>query len=137
MGYSNVLSILLARSTGLDLQIICNHLNEGFIQKAGEPGGYTTSSSGIIVLQDSEIKGPKDLEGKKVAVNAIKNIDWMAVREWLEKNNADPEKVTWVEVDFPKMIPALIGKKLMPWKSWNPSRQFFEPKGEASGEYTA
>jgi NitT/TauT family transport system substrate-binding protein len=112
IGYSNVLSILLARSTGLDLQIICNHLNEGYTKKAGEPGGYTTSSSGIIVLQDSEIKGPKDLEGKKVAVNAIKNIDWMAVWEWLEKNHADPGKVTWVEVDFPKMIPALMGKKV-------------------------
>jgi NitT/TauT family transport system substrate-binding protein len=112
VGYSNVLSILLARSTGLDLQIICNHLKEGFTQKAGEPGGYVTSSSGIIVLQESDIKGPKDLEGKKVAVNAIKNIDWMAVREWLEKNNADPEKVTFVEVDFPKMIPALVGKKV-------------------------
>lgn len=112
IGYSNVLSILLARSTGLDLQIICNHLNEGYTKKAGEPGGYTTSSSGIIVLQDSEVKGAKDLEGKKVAVNAIKNIDWMAVREWMEKNNADPEKVTWVEVDFPRMIPALVGKKV-------------------------
>lgn len=112
IGYSNVLSILLARSTGLDLQIICNHLNEGYTKKAGEPGGYVTSSSGIIVLPDSEIKGPKDLEGKKVAVNAIKNIDWMAVWEWLEKNHADPEKVTWVEADFPKMIPALMGRKV-------------------------
>jgi NitT/TauT family transport system substrate-binding protein len=112
IGYSNVLSILLARSTGLDLQIICNHLNEGYVRKAGEPGGYITSSSGIVVLQDSGIKGPKDLEGKKVAVNAIKNIDWMAVWEWMEKNGADPKKITWVEVDFPKMIPAFVGKKV-------------------------
>jgi NitT/TauT family transport system substrate-binding protein len=112
IGYSNVLSVLLAQSTGLELQVISNHLNEGYIKKGGEPGGYSTSSSGIIVLQDSGIKAPKDLEGKKVAVNAIKNIDWMAVWEWMEKNNADPKKITWVEVDFPKMIPALMGKKV-------------------------
>ena len=102
IGYSNVLSVLLAHSTGLELQVISNHLNEGYIRKVGEPGGYSTSSSGIIVLHDSGIKSPKDLEGKKVAVNAIKNIDWMAVWEWMEKNNADPRKITWLEVDFPK-----------------------------------
>lgn len=112
IGYSNVLSILLARSTGLEVQIVCNHLNEGYIKRPGEPGGYTTSSSGIVVLPDSRISGAKDLEGKKVAVNAIKNIDWMAVGEWMEKNGADPKKITWVEVDFPKMIPALMGKKV-------------------------
>jgi NitT/TauT family transport system substrate-binding protein len=112
VGYSNVLSVLLARSTGLEVQILCNHLNEGYVKKAGEPGGYVTSSSGVIVLPDSGIAGPKDLEGKKVAVNAIKNIDWMAVSEWMEKGGADPKKVVWVEVDFPKMIPALMGKKV-------------------------
>ncbi|NIS71202.1 MAG: ABC transporter substrate-binding protein [Proteobacteria bacterium] len=128
VGYSNVISIMLARSTGLDFQIITNHVNEGYTKKAGEPGGYATSSSGVLVLPDSGIKGPKDLEGKKVAVNAIKNIDWMAVWEWMEKNGADPNKITWVEVGFPKMIPALMGKKVDAVEATEPFKTILRSK---------
>ena len=129
IGYSNVISIILARSRGLDFQIICNHVNEGYEKKADEVGGYATSSSGIVVLKDSGIKNPKDLEGKKVAVNAIKNIDWMAVWEWLEKNGADPKNVTWVEVGFPKMIPALMGKKVDAVEATEPFKTILRSKG--------
>jgi NitT/TauT family transport system substrate-binding protein len=129
MGYSNAISIILARSAGLGIQILTNHVNEGYTKKAGEPGGYATSSSGILVLKESGIKGPKDLEGKKVAVNAIKNIDWMAVWEWMEKNGADPKKVTWVEVGFPKMIPALMGKKVDAVEATEPFKTILRSKG--------
>ena len=129
IGYSNVISIILARCTGLGFQIICNHVNEGYIKKAEEVGGYATSSSGIVVQKDSGIKGAKDLEGKKVAVNAIKNIDWMAVWEWLEKNGADPKKITWVEVGFPKMIPALMGKKVDAVEATEPFKTILRSKG--------
>ena len=112
IGFSNVISIMLAQSAGLDIKIICNSHVGGYAKKAGEPGGYATSTSGLLVLQNSGIRGPKDLEGRKIAVNAIKNIDWMAVWEWMDKNDADPKKVIWVEIDFPKMIPALMGKKV-------------------------
>jgi len=129
IGYSNAVSIILARSKGIDLQIVTNHVNEGYVKKDDEPGGYATSSSGVLVLKESNIKTPKDLEGKKVAVNAIKNIDWMAVWEWMEKNGADPKKVTWVEVGFPKMIPALMGKKVDAVEATEPFKTILRSKG--------
>jgi NitT/TauT family transport system substrate-binding protein len=129
IGYSNAISIILSRSRGLGLQIITNHVDEGYTKKASEPGGYATSSSGIVVLKDSGIKDARDLEGKKVAVNAIKNIDWMAVWEWTEKNGADPKKITWVEVGFPKMIPALMGKKVDAVEATEPFKTILRGKG--------
>ena len=129
IGYSNAISIILGRSRGLSLQIITNHVDEGYIKIASEPGGYATSSSGVVVLKDSGIKSAKDLEGKKVAVNAIKNIDWMAVWEWMEKNGSDPKKVTWVEVGFPKMIPALMGKKVDAVEATEPFKTILRSKG--------
>ena len=129
VGFSNVISIILARSAGLDIRIVCNSHNEGYTKKAGEPGGYATSTTGLFVLQDSGIRGPKDLEGKKIAVNTIKNIDWMAVCEWMEKNNADPKKVIWVEIDFPKMIPALMGKKVDAVEAQEPQKTILRSQG--------
>lgn len=129
IGYSNAISIILSRSRGLGLQIITNHVDEGYTKNASEPGGYATSSSGIVVQKDSGIKSAKDLEGKKVAVNAIKNIDWMAVWEWMEKNGADPKKITWVEVGFPKMIPALMGNKVDAVEATEPFKTILRGKG--------
>ena len=129
IGYSNAISIILGRSRGLGLQILTNHVDEGYAKNASEPGGYATSSSGIVVQKGSGIKSAKDLEGKKVAVNAIKNIDWMAVWEWMEKNGADPKKVTWVEVGFPKMIPALMGNKVDAVEATEPFKTILRGKG--------
>jgi len=129
IGFSNIISIILARSAGLDIKIICGSHNEGYTKKAGEPGGYATSSTGLLVLQDSGVRGAKDLEGKKIAVNTIKNIDWMAAWEWMEKNNADPKKVIWVETDFPKMIPALMGKKVDAVQAVDPEKTILRSQG--------
>ena len=129
IGFSNVISVMLAHSAGLDIRIVCNSFVGGYTKKAGEPGGYATSTSGLLVLQESGIRGPKDLEGKKIAVNAIKNIDWIAVWEWMDKNNADPTKVIWVETDFPKMIPALMGKKVDAVQAAEPQKAILRSQG--------
>jgi NitT/TauT family transport system substrate-binding protein len=129
IGFSNVISVILAQSAGLDIKIVCNSHNEGYTKKVGEPGGYATSTPGLLVLQNSGIRGPKDLEGKKIAVNAIKNIDWIAVWEWMDKNNADPKKVIWVETDFPKMIPALMGKKVDAVEAGEPQKAILRSQG--------
>jgi NitT/TauT family transport system substrate-binding protein len=129
IGFSNVISVMLAQSAGLDIKIVCNSHNEGYTKKVGEPGGYATSTPGLFVLQNSGIRDPKDLEGKKIAVNAIKNIDWMAVWDWMDKNNADPKKVIWVETDFPKMIPALMGKKVDAVEAGEPQKAILRSQG--------
>jgi NitT/TauT family transport system substrate-binding protein len=61
----------------------------------------------LLVLPGSPIKAPKDLEGKKVAVNILNNIQSLTLNEILQANGADPTKVKYVAVPFPLMDKAL------------------------------
>jgi NitT/TauT family transport system substrate-binding protein len=60
-----------------------------------------------VVLKDSPIKQPKDLEGKKIAVHVPHNIQSLTFDEVLKANNVDPSKVKYVQVLFPLMAAAL------------------------------
>lgn len=95
---SNIVTVILAASQGLDVQIVI-------------PGDGTSSSppdlAGLMAKPDSPIASGKDLEGKRVAVNARNNIVWLYCREWVARTGGDPTKVTFVEVPFPQMLDAL------------------------------
>ena len=62
---------------------------------------------GLMVKKGSPIKSPKELEGKKVAINTLKNISETAVREAVRKAGGDPDKVKFVELAFDQMPAAL------------------------------
>jgi NitT/TauT family transport system substrate-binding protein len=98
VGGSNVVSLLLAASKGLPIEVIAPGTSA---QKEGEDFGA------LIVTEDSGIKRASDLEGRKVAVNTLDNIAEVVVKAALEKEGADPSKVQLVEVPFPEMAPAL------------------------------
>jgi NitT/TauT family transport system substrate-binding protein len=57
----------------------------------------------LIVRQDSNIKGPKDLIGKVVAAPTLGAVMHSATLYWLKKNGVDPSAVRGVEVPFPNM----------------------------------
>ena len=61
----------------------------------------------LLVMPDSPIKQPKDLEGKTVAVNILNNIQSLTFNEVLKANNVDPSKVKYRAVQFPLMGAAL------------------------------
>jgi NitT/TauT family transport system substrate-binding protein len=65
-----------------------------------------------MVLKSSLILNAKDLEGKKVAVNARKNIVELMLREYMYKNGANPDLVDVVELKFPQMQSALLAKQI-------------------------
>ncbi len=95
---SNFISIALAVKNNLPLEII----------GAGDAGRSAPPDlAGIIVKTDSGIKTGKDLEGKRVATNSLKNIIWLFARAWIEQTGGDPQKVDFVEVPFPQMVDAL------------------------------
>jgi NitT/TauT family transport system substrate-binding protein len=50
---------------------------------------------------------PKDLVGKKVATNTLKNIVDTTVKTIVAKDGGDASKVSFVELAFPNMAPAL------------------------------
>ncbi|HXA59163.1 MAG TPA: ABC transporter substrate-binding protein [Streptosporangiaceae bacterium] len=61
----------------------------------------------VLALPKSNIKTAKDLEGKKVAVNILNNIQSLTLNQILKANNVDPTKVKYVAVPFPQMAAAL------------------------------
>lgn len=98
-GFSNMTSLMLARSNDVPVKAIAN-------------GVASTGVSGkdfgaLVVKKGSTLKSAKELEGKKVAVNTLKNINETAVRESVRKAGGDPDKVKFVELAFDQMPAAL------------------------------
>ena len=99
IGGSNLVSVLLASSKDIPVKIVA-------------PGTYVQSDrkqdfSAIMVAKGSDIRSPKDLEGKTLAVNTLKNVAEVTAKASLEKRGVDVSKIELAEVDFPDMIPAL------------------------------
>lgn len=97
---SNVVSVLLARSQGLELKMV----------SAGTFGtdAAETDFSLVLVPGDSDIQGPEDLNGRSVAVNTLANIAEVTIRASLENAGAEHEDIEFVEMGFPDMIPAAL-----------------------------
>jgi NitT/TauT family transport system substrate-binding protein len=97
-GFSNVVSLLLAKSQNAPLKAVANGVNS-----TGDP----KADFGGVVVKDPAITSPKQLEGKKVATNALKNIVDTSVKDIVKKDGGDPSKVTFVELAFPDMAAQL------------------------------
>ncbi|MFI6370476.1 ABC transporter substrate-binding protein [Streptomyces sp. NPDC050546] len=98
-GFSNVTSLMVAQTNGVPVEAVANGIASTGI--AGK------DFSALMVKKDSAIKSPKELEGKKVAINTLKNINETAVRASVSKAGGDPDKVRFVELGFEQMPAAL------------------------------
>ncbi|NGO80389.1 ABC transporter substrate-binding protein [Streptomyces sp. YC504] len=65
-----------------------------------EAGAAKTTGSALLVAEDSDIKRPKDLEGKKVGVNLLKSASEFGVRQDVTDDGGDADKVEIVEIPF-------------------------------------
>ncbi|GAA0255677.1 ABC transporter substrate-binding protein [Actinomadura nitritigenes] len=72
-----------------------------------EGATLTSNMMNVLVMPNSKIKTAKDLEGKKVAVNILNNIQGLTLDSILKANNVDPKKVQYVAIPFPQMASAL------------------------------
>jgi NitT/TauT family transport system substrate-binding protein len=97
-GFSNVVSLLLAQSRNVPIKVVSNGNNA-----TGDP----KNDFGALVVKDPAIVSAKDLAGKKVATNALKNIVDTTVKDIVQKDGGDPTKVEFVELAFPDMGAAL------------------------------
>ncbi|MET8220844.1 ABC transporter substrate-binding protein [Streptomyces hirsutus] len=103
-GFSNMTSLLIAQSNSVPVKGVAN-------------GNASTGVEGedfaaITVKGDSPIKSAKDLEGRKVAVNTLKNTMELGVRASVMKSGGDPDKVDFVEMAFDQMPAALDGGQI-------------------------
>ncbi|MFD8126753.1 ABC transporter substrate-binding protein [Streptomyces mirabilis] len=98
-GFSNMTSLMIAQNQNVPVKAVVNGVASTGV--AGKDFGA------ITVKKGSPIKSAKELEGKKVAVNTLKNINETAVRESVRKAGGDPSKVKFVELAFDQMPAAL------------------------------
>jgi len=101
-GYGSYVGMMQAREQGFDFVIVA----------ANDQENPNPSISAVMVLEDSDIRTAKDLEGKRIAVNALRNINWVYLYAWMVKHGADPKKVSIIEAGFPDMGPTLRTKRI-------------------------
>ena len=98
-GFSNVISLLLAQSNNVPVKIVSNGNNSTGVD--GE------DFAALMVKGDSPIQSPKELEGKTVAANTLKNIVETSVRASVRKDGGDAASVKFTELAFPDQPAAL------------------------------
>jgi NitT/TauT family transport system substrate-binding protein len=104
IGFSNTISLLIAASQDLPVQII----TQGVLAGKSEEEAWAD----LLVLKDGPIKEPKDLEGKTIAVNTLKNICEVTIKASLEQDGVDVDTLKFTEVPFPDMNAALEGGRV-------------------------
>jgi NitT/TauT family transport system substrate-binding protein len=93
---------LRSYTRGFDVVILSNQNNA---QRSGR------DAAGILVRNDLGMKSLKELEGKRVLVNNLQNVNWAYTREAIARAGGDPGKVQFLEVNFPQMVDALLGNQ--------------------------
>jgi NitT/TauT family transport system substrate-binding protein len=99
IGFSNTTSLVIAGSKKLPIQIV----SQGVLAAETKEQAWDA----VIVKKGSDIKTPKDLEGKTIAVNTLQNVGPLTINNVLEKQGVDFNKVKYVEVPFPDMNAAI------------------------------
>ncbi|MFC7824592.1 ABC transporter substrate-binding protein [Streptomyces sp. NPDC057375] len=103
-GFSNMTSLMIAESNGVPVKAVANGIaSTGVVGKDFEA---------LTVKGDSPVESPKDLEGKKVAINTLKNINETAVRASVRKAGGDPDEVELIELAFDQMPAALAAGRI-------------------------
>ena len=98
-GFSNVVSMMVARSEGLPIRLV----GPG-VRSTGEQGA---DFNGVAVRGDSDIRTAADLEGRTVGVNTLNNICGVSINESVRKAGGDPAQLDYVELPPPDMPAAL------------------------------
>lgn len=102
--FANVASVILARSQNLPLKVLAE--GNSSTGKDGKDFG------GVVVPKDSPITSAKDLDGKSVAVNNLKNIGDVTVRASIRKAGGDGKNVKFTELPFPDMPAAIAAHRV-------------------------
>ncbi len=97
-GFSNLVSEILAQQKGLKLKIV---------SQGSQAGSDTNSDAWAILTLNPAITQCKDLQGKTIAVNTLKNIGEVSIKAACDKSGVDVSKFKLIEMNFPNMLPAM------------------------------
>ena len=98
-GFAGWVPAMIARTTGIPITAVA--LSE--VEATTEAENWQN----IVVPGSSSIRGPADLIGKTVAVNALKGVGEVMIRAAFDKLGLDSSKVKLVPIAFPAMRTAM------------------------------
>ena len=94
-GFSNMTSLMAAEVGGAPLKVVANG-----VASTGRAG---RDFSAIVVPFGSPIRSAKDLAGKKIAVNTLKNLGDTTIRQSVRKAGGDPRGIQFTAMPFSEM----------------------------------
>ncbi|MFI7544350.1 ABC transporter substrate-binding protein [Actinoplanes sp. NPDC049599] len=103
-GFSNVTSLMAAKSDGAPLKAVATG-----VASTGRPG---RDFSAIVVADGSPIRTAKDLAGKRIAVNTLKNLGDTTVRQSVRQAKGNPDNIQFQAMPFPEMPAALQAQQV-------------------------
>lgn len=93
-----------------DIVSLANAINHGVsITLIAGSALYATNAPTTLLCVDggSPIRTAKELEGKSIAVITLVGLGTASTKAWLAQNGADPSKISYLELPFSSMQPAL------------------------------
>jgi NitT/TauT family transport system substrate-binding protein len=103
-GFSNVTSLMAAKSDGAPLKVVANG-----VASTGRPG---RDFSAVVVADGSPIRSAKDLAGKRIAVNTLKNLGDTTVRQSVRLDKGNPDTIRFQAMPFSEMPSALQNQQV-------------------------
>lgn len=101
-GFSNMFSLELAHDKGLPFTLVA----------PASVYDDTAPTSLLVVPKDSPIRSARDLNGKTVSTNGLKNIGEYGPAVWIDKNGGDSTTVKFVEIPVPETAAALLAHRI-------------------------
>lgn len=98
-GFMSPVPVLVAQTQNVPIQIVCG--------STAEKAEHDQQSVAVLVAADSAITSAADLEGKTVAVNALKAADQLTTVEAITEDGGDAGKVEFIALPYPDMAAAL------------------------------
>jgi NitT/TauT family transport system substrate-binding protein len=96
-GLSSLVNIISAHEKGIPFTLVA-------------PAGVVTSDvpySQFVVRKDAPIKTAKDLNGKTIGTPGLKDMDTVAIMNWVDKNGGDSATLKFIEMSGPVALAAI------------------------------
>lgn len=96
VAYVNSLSALQAVESGVAIKIVSGATLS------------TPDSNAVLVGKDSDIDEPKDLAGKKLAINQLGGLGHILTQSWINESAGKNTRTMFVTLPFPDQVPAVV-----------------------------
>jgi ABC-type nitrate/sulfonate/bicarbonate transport system substrate-binding protein len=98
IGFSSLQGVISGHARGIPFSMIA----PGAVYVPDDPYAY------MFVRKDAPFKTGADLNGKVLGSPALKDLDWIANAEWMDKNGGDFKSAKSIELPNPSLLPALV-----------------------------